>query len=159
MENTTSDYYLFDRLLGTEQGQNQEQGQNSEQTARQFNHYLTLFDLEKKVTLKDGRFSTLKLSDGQRRRLALIVAIVEDKSMYVFDEWAADQDPEFKHAFYREILPYLKSKDKAVVVISHDDRYFDMADQLLVMESGQLVTEQTRKETRSVTSASLNVDG
>lgn len=126
-----SDYHLFDRPLGLI---------NCADTFKKhIDHYLKAFELDNKVSLTDGKFSTLKLSDGQRRRLALITAIVEDKSLYLFDEWAADQDPEFKHIFYNEILPDLKRKGKAVVVISHDDRYFHMADKLLVMESGKLV--------------------
>lgn len=127
-----SDYYLFDRLLSLD-----EVGESMQQKV---NHYLEVFGLNDKVTIENGHFSTLKLSDGQRRRLALIVAIVEDKSLLVFDEWAADQDPQFKQVFYQDILPTLKSKNKAVVVISHDDRYFDLADRILVMESGKKIT-------------------
>lgn len=125
-----SDYYLFDKAL--------DQRSLSEDYEKQIHHYLKAFNLESKVEYKDGNFSTLKLSDGQRRRLALVVSLVENKSLYVFDEWAADQDPEFKAIFYNEILTELKNKNKAVVVISHDDRYFGVADQLLSMESGQL---------------------
>lgn len=130
-----SDYYLFEQCLVNDQA--------SKSYNRQIEHYLELFGISDKVELVDGHFSTLKLSDGQRRRLALVVALAENRSLYVFDEWAADQDPQFKQVFYREILPYLKNKGKAVVVISHDDRYFDIADQLLTMENGKLtVSEQ-----------------
>ena len=129
-----SDYYLFERILDVA-------NPNSDYQDK-IEHYLTVFGLSEKVEFSDGCFSTLKLSDGQRRRLALVVAIVEDKQLYVFDEWAADQDPEFKDVFYREILPMLKEQGKAVVVISHDDRYFDVADQLFVMEQGELVTSE-----------------
>ena len=80
------------------------------------------------------------MSDGQRKRLALLVAFLEDKSLYLFDEWAADQDPIFKKVFYRKILPELKQQGKAVVVISHDDKYFDAADKIFVMEQGKLST-------------------
>lgn len=130
-----SDYYLFDAFLNIDS--------LSSEYEDLVNHYLESFGLQDKVKITDGNFSTLKLSDGQRRRLALIVAIIEDKSLLVFDEWAADQDPKFKQTFYHEILPLLKSKGKAVVVISHDDRYFDVADKLLVMESGCLVTDSS----------------
>ncbi len=129
-----SDYYLFDRLLDTKS--------LSKDYVKHIEHYLKAFGIDDKVQIRDGHFSTLKLSDGQRRRLALVITIVEDKSILLFDEWAADQDPQFKYVFYREILPDLKRKNKAVVVISHDDRYFDIADQLLIMESGRLVDPQ-----------------
>jgi len=122
----SADYYLFDRLFG--------EAKHADEAKIQ--KYLKWMQLGHKLTLKDGRISTLSLSDGQRKRLALVVALLEDKSIYVFDEWAADQDPEFKKAFYHDVLPYLKSRNKAVVVISHDDRYFDVADRLYVMECG-----------------------
>jgi putative ATP-binding cassette transporter len=91
---------------------------------------------------KDG-FSTSALSDGQRRRLALIAALLDERPIYVFDEWAADQDPGFKETFYRKVLPSLRSENKIVLVISHDDRYFECADQLVHMENGK-VAEITR---------------
>ena len=122
-----SDYFLFDSLIGY---------QHDEHTQQQVDHYLKAFALDKKVSAENGRFSTLALSDGQKRRLALLVAFIEDKDLYLFDEWAADQDPDFKTVFYRQILPELKRSNKTVVVVSHDDRYFDVADQLLVMSDG-----------------------
>ncbi len=125
-----SDYYLFDRLLGF--------GEDPQVKAA-VDGYLRDLGLEHKVTFENGRFSTLHLSDGQKRRLALLVAFVEDKELYLFDEWAADQDPAFKDAFYYRLLPELKSRGKAVVVVSHDDRYFAVADNILFMENGRLV--------------------
>lgn len=121
-----SDYHLFDRILTP----NREQAE--------VEHYLRKLGLDRKVSYRDGKFSTLSLSDGQRRRMALVVAFLEDKELYLFDEWAADQDPGFKEVFYREILPSLRAKGKAVVVISHDNRYFDAADRLIVMCEGQV---------------------
>lgn len=98
--------------------------------------YLDIFKLTGKTELIGNIFTTTKLSDGQRRRLALLVALMEDKDIYIFDEWAADQDPAFKDFFYTEVLPELKSAGKLVVAITHDDRYFDCADKVIKMESG-----------------------
>ena len=82
----------------------------------------------------------LQLRAGrQRKRLALLTAYLEDRPIYLFDEWAADQDPMFKEIFYRTLLPELKRRHKAVVVITHDDRYFDCADRILKLENGQIV--------------------
>jgi ABC-type siderophore export system fused ATPase/permease subunit len=83
------------------------------------------------------------LLQGQRKRLALVVAYLEDRPFLVFDEWAADQDPVFKEVFYRELLPELKAMGKAVLVISHDDRYFHLADRAIRMENGQVVSVET----------------
>jgi putative ATP-binding cassette transporter len=86
-----------------------------------------------------GTLSTTALSQGQRKRLALLTAYLEDRPFYVFDEWAADQDPTFKEVFYRQLLPGLKDAGKTVLVISHDDRYFHLADRVLRLESGKLL--------------------
>ncbi|MDC5822325.1 cyclic peptide export ABC transporter [Vibrio europaeus] len=99
-------------------------------------HYLRLLELNEKVSLTQGEFSTLSLSAGQRRRVALLVTLLEDRPIIVFDEWAADQDPRFKEIFYRKILPMLREQNKIIIVISHDDRYFDVADNLVFMENG-----------------------
>ena len=109
--------------------------------------YLREFGLHHKVSIRDGMFSTTDLSDGQRKRLALVVSFVDDKKLYLFDEWVADQDPAFKRIFYTEILPELKARGKAVVVVSHDDRYFHVADQVLVMEDGKVVERRVAGRT------------
>ena len=130
-----TDYYLFDRLLNNVDEVDQEL----------VNRYLSRLEIDRKVRLENGRFSTISLSDGQKKRLALLVAFLEDRDIYIFDEWAADQDPVFKQVFYYEILPELRARNKAVVVISHDDRFFHVADKVLIMEEGKLIrTERPR---------------
>ena len=91
--------------------------------------------------IKDVKITTVDLSQGQRKRLALLTAFLEDRPIYLFDEWAADQDPTFKKFFYYELLQELKSRGKTVFVISHDDSYFDVADRLLKFENGNLVSD------------------
>ncbi|HEY6349906.1 MAG TPA: cyclic peptide export ABC transporter [Candidatus Angelobacter sp.] len=128
-----SDFYLFETIPGsTKPGMLQ-----------QIEEYLELFQLGHKVCVIDGRFSTIDLSQGQRKRLAMLSILLEDRPIYVFDEWAADQDPSFKNIFYRQILPDLKSRGKTVFVISHDDRYYDVADRLIKLEEGQIVSDVT----------------
>lgn len=122
------DFHLFEQLLGLGSTENLEQARN----------YLSKLLLDRKVKIENGSFSTTELSQGQRKRLALLTAYLEDRPFYIFDEWAADQDPSFKEIFYREILPDLKRLGKTVLVISHDDRYFQLADRLLHIEAGQL---------------------
>lgn len=123
-----SDFYLFDSLLGFH-------GKELDDEALGF---LVRLQLDHKVRIENGKFSTLDLSQGQRKRLALLVAYLEDRPFYLFDEWAADQDPIFKKIFYTELLPALKAKGKTVVVISHDDQYFHVADRCLKIEDGRL---------------------
>lgn len=94
--------------------------------------------LAHKVSLEGTDWSTLDLSTGQRKRLALVDAWLQERPVMVFDEWAADQDPSFRRLFYEEILPELKRAGRTLVVISHDDRYFGAADRLLVLDGGRL---------------------
>ena len=124
-----SDFHLFDRLLDAPSADLDAKG----------NALLARLHLQHKVQVSGGAFTTRALSQGQRKRLALVVTYLEDRPFLVFDEWAADQDPVFKEVFYRELLPGLKAAGKTVLVISHDDRYFHLADRLIRMENGQIV--------------------
>lgn len=122
-----SDFHLFRRLFGL-----------GEVGAEHVAEWLTTMEIEKKTGMHDGRFDTIKLSTGQRKRLALVVAALEDRPIYVFDEFAADQDPAFRRKFYDEILPALRARGKTVVAVTHDDRYFDRATRHLIMDEGRL---------------------
>jgi putative pyoverdin transport system ATP-binding/permease protein len=123
-----SDFYLFDRLLGVDNGDLDKQAKK----------YLEELQLDKKVQVKNGILSTTALSQGQRKRLALLTAYLEDRPIYLFDEWASDQDPLFRDIFYQEILMNLKQRGKTVFVISHDDHYFHLADRVIKLDYGQV---------------------
>ena len=92
-----------------------------------------------KVRVEDDAFSTTDLSQGQRGRLALLTACLEDRPVCVFDEWAANQDPHFKRAYYREVLPALRASGKALLVISHDEDYYNAADRVVRLCDGRVV--------------------
>ncbi|WCM94916.1 cyclic peptide export ABC transporter [Acidovorax sp. NCPPB 2350] len=130
-----SDFHLFDKLLEASTVLSDDIG----------NRYLEKLHLHHKVQIRDGAFSTRELSQGQRKRLALVVAYLEDRPFLVFDEWAADQDPVFKRFFYQEVLPELRARGKAVLVISHDDRYFHGADRLIRLEEGRIVAQDASR--------------
>ena len=124
-----ADFFLFEELIGESTGDLDQQAQ----------YYLEHLQLAHKVKITDGKLSTLNLSQGQRKRLTLVAAYLEDRPIYVFDEWAADQDPEFKHIFYTEILPDLKERGKTVLVISHDEKYFHLADRCIKIDAGKII--------------------
>jgi putative ATP-binding cassette transporter len=96
------------------------------------------------VRVEAGRLSTTALSTGQRRRLLLLQAWMEDRPALVLDEWAADQDPGFRELFYRTFLPAMKARGTCVLVISHDDRYFGAADRIVRMEEGKIPADDAR---------------
>ncbi len=124
-----SDFYLFDQLYGIPDADEDK-----------VNALIDDLGLTGKTRLVDGEFETLDLSTGQRKRLALLVSMMEDKPICVYDEWAAEQDPSFRKRFYREILPELKAQGKTIIAVTHDDKYFDAADQLLQMDEGKLIS-------------------
>jgi ABC-type siderophore export system fused ATPase/permease subunit len=97
-----------------------------------------MLNLQDKVSLEEDSFSTIDLSGGQRKRLALLQCYLEDCPIYLFDEVAADQDPEFRRFFYRELLTRMKEKGKIVIAITHDDHYFDVADRVIKFDMGKL---------------------
>jgi putative ATP-binding cassette transporter len=105
----------------------------------QAERYLKEFRIAHKVRIVDGVFRTAGLSQGEQRRLALVSAYLEDRPFYIFDEWAAHQDPLFKETFYRKLLPELTKRGKSVLVVSHDDRYFTAADTIVRMEEGAII--------------------
>ncbi len=126
-----ADYYLFDELVQNDKALPPDAGQ-----------YLERLEIAHKVSVRNGAFTTTDLSTGQRKRLALVNAWLDERPVLVFDEWAADQDPTFRRIFYTELLPDLKKLGKTIIVISHDDRYFDVADQLVRMETGQVISDK-----------------
>lgn len=135
-----SDFYLFERLLGFDTSADYEKAKG----------YLHDLQLEHKVTIEDGQFSTIALSQGQRKRLTLLSAYLDNRPIYLFDEWAADQDPSFKHLFYTHFLLDLKAQGKAIFVISHDDHYFHLADHVLKLNYGQVEYDYRTSASRDI---------
>jgi putative ATP-binding cassette transporter len=124
-----TDYHLFDRLYGL-------YDVPEEEVDRQ----LAFIEMTGKTKVVDSRFETLELSGGQKKRLALLVSLLEKRPICVFDEMAADQDPAFRKKFYKEILPLLHQQGRTIVVVTHDDKYFGDADRLLKMDEGRFVS-------------------
>jgi len=127
-----SDFFLFKKLYGLVISQPEEAEK-----------LLDLFKIQHKVSIINGEFSDLQFSTGQRKRIALIVALLEKRQFLVLDEWAADQDPEFRREFYQEIIPAIRDMGKTIIAITHDDRYYEMADHVLHMVDGKLLVDQS----------------
>jgi putative ATP-binding cassette transporter len=129
------DYHLFKRLYGI-----------PEADADDVNRLLAEFRLADKTALTDGEFRTLDLSGGQRRRLALIVSLLEKRPIMLLDEWTAEQDPEFRRKFYDELLPEMLRAGATIVVITHDDRYLDelrLPARRIRMDEGRIVEQRS----------------
>lgn len=125
-------FHLFRELLGVERAT----------IDCEAGGWLARMRLDQRVEIRDGKISDLNLSTGQRKRLALVVAMLENRQICIFDEWAADQDAEYREQFYLHLLPELKARDKMVIVISHDDRYFGYGDRLIKLDQGTIVLDE-----------------
>ena len=126
-----SDFHLFSHLYGLPADAHE-----------RVRGLFELLELTEKTDLVDDSFTNLDLSSGQRKRLALLSSMLEDRPIYIFDEWAADQDPNFRRKFYEEILPDMKKQGKTIIAVTHDDRYFDCADRIIRMDEGQIVSSE-----------------
>jgi len=123
-----SDYYLFDRIYGVE-----------DINENHIQKLLKKMQLTHKTSLINRQFTNIDLSTGQKKRLALIYAMLQNKDIYIFDEWAADQDSEFRLYFYETLLKELINKGKTIITVSHDDRYYHLADRVLKMDYGKFI--------------------
>ena len=135
MATVFSDFHLFTRLYGIR-----------EVDSAEAIELLRLMEMDYAVGFEKNRFTRTELSTGQRKRLALVAALLEKKPILILDEWAADQDAVFRKKFYREILPELKRRGITIIAVTHDDRYFDVADRRLHLEEGKLTELHTSKE-------------
>ncbi|HDW3273477.1 TPA: multidrug ABC transporter permease/ATP-binding protein [Enterobacter asburiae] len=131
-----TDVWLFDRLLGPD-------GQQANPALVE--KWLAQLQMSHKLELQDGKILNLKLSKGQKKRVALLLALAEERDIILLDEWAADQDPHFRREFYQVLLPLMQEMGKTIFAISHDDHYFIHADRLLEMRDGKL-SELTGEE-------------
>ena len=128
-----SDFHLFKKLYGVDYERNKEL----------LKKILVRMKIDKKINIDDdGCISNISLSTGQKKRLAYSILSLEDKPIVLFDEWAAEQDPEFREFFYSELLFDLKKQGKCVIVITHDDRYFGCADNVIKLDEGKIVAYQ-----------------
>lgn len=124
-----TDFYLFDRIYGL-----------PDINADEVNKWLIILELDKKTRYENGRFTNTDLSTGQKKRLAFIVAVLKNRPICIFDELAADQDPGFRKKFYEQILPDLKAQGRLVIVVSHDDKYFYLADRIIKLQDGHIAS-------------------
>lgn len=128
-----TDFHLFKKLYGIE-----------DLNADKVNFWLEKMQMQHKAQFHEGAFTSTNLSTGQRKRLAFIAAILKEKPILVLDEFAADQDPQFRHYFYETLLPELKSMGKTIIAVTHDDHYFHIADRVLKMDEGRIKMDEER---------------
>jgi len=133
------DIHLFDRIYGIP---------DLAAKSEQIQQWLHRLGLAHKVQWCDDRFNNLDLAPGERKRLALIAALLEDKPILIFDEWVADQDPTYRRFFYETLLPELKTAGKTVIIVSHDDAYFAGADRIITLKEGQIAPLESFRDPR-----------
>lgn len=130
-----TDFHLFDKLYGL--------GKTNPKVVNKLLENMELSN--EKTSFKDGSFTNIHLSSGQKKRLALTISLMEDKEVYIFDEVASDLDPEFRDKYYYELIRELKERNKTVIVVSHDRHYWTVPDRLLEMKNGS-IRELSREE-------------
>lgn len=126
------DQHLFERLYGLTVDE------------KEVNRLIAMLGLERVTQYRAGRFTNLALSTGQQSRLSMVVALLEDRPVYLLDEWVAHQDPALRRFYYTELLPSLKQRGKTVIAVSHDARYFDQADHLIRLQKGVITRDSDR---------------
>lgn len=79
-----------------------------------------------------------QLSGGQQQRVAIARALVHEPRLVVCDEPTAALDA----SSGRRVMDLLRdvgvAEDRSVVIVTHDNRIFDLADRILVMEDGRI---------------------
>ncbi|WP_261893593.1 multidrug ABC transporter permease/ATP-binding protein [Vibrio cyclitrophicus] len=125
-----SDFHLFHQIVD---------GEGQDIDSKDIDEWMVRLEMAHKVDHKQGTLSDVRYSQGQRKRLALMMSVLEKRGCILLDEWAADQDPRFRKLFYRQLLPLLKERGVTVIAITHDDAYFDAADRIFKMDSGILI--------------------
>lgn len=138
-----TDFHLFEQLMD---------GTGQDITDTEIQNWLQHLQLHEKVKINTGRILNSQLSQGQRKRLGLLIAALENRSIMILDEWAADQDPQFRRVFYEQLLPLLKQQGYTLFAISHDDKYFHHAERIISMKQGQL-SEHNTEEAKMVADA------
>ncbi|HEC2774121.1 TPA: multidrug ABC transporter permease/ATP-binding protein [Campylobacter coli] len=123
-----SDFHLFTKTLAKEKFADEEK----------IASWLEFLELKGKTRVEDHELVLTKLSTGQKKRLAMLIALLEERDILVLDEWAADQDPVFRRFFYKKLLPLLKEQGKTIFAITHDDAYFDSADRIFLAQNGEI---------------------
>lgn len=139
-----ADFHILQKLYGL-----------SDIPQERIQQFLSQFSLAQKTTFETDHFTNIQLSTGQRKRLAMIVALLEDRPVYLFDEWAAEQDPEFRQYFYDQLLPDLAAQGKTVIAVTHDERYFHVAHRIIKMELGYIESDVRQAPSPGVAAETL----
>ena len=87
--------------------------------------------------------NALNLSGGQRQRLALARALLHDSPVYIFDEATSNIDVESENDIMTQI--YALAKTKTVILISHRLANVAGADNIYVLDQGNIVEEGNHK--------------
>ncbi|WP_080934260.1 cyclic peptide export ABC transporter [Xanthomonas albilineans] len=123
------DFMLFEHVIGADA---------APADPAQVQAWLERVNLDAKVDFDriQGVFSQVELSQGQRKRLALVQACLDDRQIMLFDELTADQDQAFRERFYTVLLPALRASGKTLVLVTHDQGYRHVADRVLTLDYG-----------------------
>jgi len=103
-------------------------------------------DALKMVGLEDKQYSfPNELSGGERQRVAIARAIVKDPKILLCDEPTGALDSKTGKEVIKQILELNKEKDKIIVIVTHNTELSKVADRVLKIYDGKIVSDVTNK--------------
>jgi putative ABC transport system ATP-binding protein len=81
------------------------------------------------------------MSGGQQQRVAIARALVHSPRLVVCDEPTAALDAKSGRRVMDLLREVALADDRAVIIVTHDNRIFDMADRILAMEDGRITSD------------------
>jgi len=84
-----------------------------------------------------------QLSGGQQQRVAIARALVHEPRLVVCDEPTAALDARSGRRVMDLLREVAVAEDRACIIVTHDNRIFDLADRILVLEDGRITHDGT----------------
>ncbi|NTV32971.1 MAG: ABC transporter ATP-binding protein [Deltaproteobacteria bacterium] len=102
-------------------------------------------DILEQVGLADRMLaSPAQLSGGQQQRVAIARALIHGPKLIVCDEPTSALDAETGHRVMEVLRDSALSSERALIIVTHDNRIFNFADRIARMEDGRIVSVESQ---------------
>ncbi len=111
---------------------------------RLYHHTLPIPELIELCSLSDIlNRDTRKISGGQRQRLLLALALINDPELIFLDEPTTGLDPQARRNFW-DLVKLVKSRNKTIVLTTHYmEEAYVLCDEIAIMDKGRIVSQGT----------------